>query len=228
MAGIATYLGIDVQVKRGAFYAVLDHSGRMCSSGCLDASQGNSLRTLFNDLIAQYGEMHVGIDAPRRFILAPRDWYWEGNRRRWRKKRLTDRGYGRHCEVVIKAHGLANPQWTPPQTEAPEWMLYGVSLFKELEPHASVHEVFPTASYTLLSNVPEVRAEIDFTAFSKGAKDALDAIIAAVTVREFIEGWGAAVGGGDRMGQIILPRPIPDTIHEVMKYPREGNTTHAR
>jgi hypothetical protein len=36
----------------------------------------------------------------------------------------------------------------------------------------------------------------------------LDAVLAAVVVREYTLGRGCAVGGGDAMGTIILPRPV--------------------
>jgi hypothetical protein len=48
----------------------------------------------------------------------------------------------------------------------------------------------------------------------------LDAMVAASTVREFVEGRGVEVGGGDGLGTIILPRPLPDpVINEVLDWP---------
>jgi hypothetical protein len=41
-----------------------------------------------------------------------------------------------------------------------------------------------------------------------GPKDMLDAYVAAFTVHEYLVGRGAAVGGGDGLGAIVLPRPI--------------------
>ena len=47
----------------------------------------------------------------------------------------------------------------------------------------------------------------------------LDAWVAAATVREFEEGRGTAVGGGDDLGKIILPRPLPEpTIYEFLRW----------
>jgi hypothetical protein len=44
--------------------------------------------------------------------------------------------------------------------------------------------------------------------------------LAATTVREFVEGRGTEVGGGDGLGMIILPRPLPEpVIDEVMRWP---------
>lgn len=48
----------------------------------------------------------------------------------------------------------------------------------------------------------------------------LDAWVAAATVREFHGGRGIEVGGGDGLGAIILPRPLPEpVIEEVICWP---------
>jgi hypothetical protein len=48
----------------------------------------------------------------------------------------------------------------------------------------------------------------------------LDAWVAAATVREFVNGRGTEVGGGDGLGVIILPRPLPEpVIKEVLEWP---------
>jgi hypothetical protein len=50
----------------------------------------------------------------------------------------------------------------------------------------------------------------------------LDAWVAAVTVREFVNGKGTEIGGGDGFGTIILPRPLSDpVINEVLEWPSE-------
>ena len=65
-----------------------------------------------------------------------------------------------------------------------------------------------------------VRIDADFSACSSGPKDMLDAWVAAATVREFEESRGTEVGGGDGLGTIILPRPLPEpVIDEVMEWP---------
>ena len=93
-------------------------------------------------------------------------------------------------------------------------------LFKALEGIATVHEVFPTASYTLLHGNTDVRIDADFSACSPGPKDMLDAWVAAATVRKFEEGRATEVGGGDGLGTIILPRELPEpVIDEVMRWP---------
>ncbi len=91
----------------------------------------------------------------------------------------------RNCS---SAHRIANPQWTPLEAEAPEWMKLGFKLYEALEGLATVHEVFPTASYTLLQGNADVRIDADFSAYKPGPKDMLDAWVAAATVREFEEG----------------------------------------
>jgi hypothetical protein len=132
---------------------------------------------------------------------------------------------GLHCEVVISAHRIANPQWTPLKDEAPEWMQLGFSLYEALDGLATIYEVFPTASYTLLQGNTDVRIDADFSTCSPGPKDMLDAWVAAATVREFEEGRGTEVGGGDGLGTIILPRPLPEpVIDEVMVWPDRASS----
>jgi hypothetical protein len=136
-------------------------------------------------------------------------------------KRGSQKGHGRHCEIIISAHQIANPQWTPLEGEAPEWMVLGFKLYSSLEGVAKVYEVFPTASYALLQGNTNVRINGDFSACKPGPKDMLDASVAAVTVKEFVEGRGIEVGGGDGLGSIILPRPLREpVIDEVLKWPK--------
>jgi len=48
----------------------------------------------------------------------------------------------------------------------------------------------------------------------------LDAWVAAATVREFVTGNGTDVDGGDGLGTIILPRPLPNPIiNAVLDWP---------
>ena len=80
--------------------------------------------------------------------------------------------------------------------------------------------MFPTASYALLQGNTDIRIDADFSACSPGPKDMLDAWVAAATVREFVEGRGSEVGGGDGFGTIILPSPMPEpVIEEVFHWP---------
>ena len=123
---------------------------------------------------------------------------------------------------MINAHRLANPQWTPLEQDAPEWMQLGFKFFSALEGHATVYEVFPTASYACLQSNCDVRGDTDFSECKPGPKDMLDAWVAAATVREFVAGRGTEVGGGDGLGTIILQRPLPEpVIKEVLEWPLE-------
>lgn len=103
----------------------------------------------------------------------------------------------------------------------PEWMQLGVALFDALavlgQPH-EIHEVFPTASYRMLAGHREPAITLNLESFALGPKDMLDACVAAVTVREYHLGRGSAVGGGDGLGAIILPRPIEEN-HPVHHWP---------
>jgi hypothetical protein len=99
-------------------------------------------------------------------------------------------------------------------------MQLGFKLYSALKGHAIVHEVFPTASYALLQGNTDVRINANFSACRPGPKDMLDSWVAAATVREFVNGKGTEVGGGDEMGTIILPRPLPEpVINEVLTWP---------
>ena len=97
---------------------------------------------------------------------------------------------------------------------------FRLRLFSVLGDLATVYEVFPSASYALLADNNDVRLDTDFSACKPGPKDMLDAWVAAATVREFVEGRGAEVGGKDGLGTIVLPRPLPEpVIVEVLQWP---------
>lgn len=184
-------------------------------AGWLDPDDG--LESAIAGVILRHPGAAVGIDSPRVPLPAPRRWYW--TRDRWRLRRPTEQGFGRHCEVAVKAHGIANPQWTPLAESVPAWMQIGFRVFESVASRAAAFEVFPTASYRLLASEPDVRVRISFQAFEPGPKDVLDAVIAAATVREFSAGRGTAVGGGDGLGEIVLPRPLPNPIPAVLTWP---------
>jgi len=210
------YIGIDIQIRRNCCYAVIDELGTLIDSGWFSNTELDAV-----DLLKRWskiGQVYVGIDAPRMPLVSKRKWYWSGAKQRW-SQRKAQKGNGRHCEVVISAHRLANPQWTPLEKDAPEWMLLGFKLYTALEGNAIVYEVFPTASYACLQDNSDVRINADFSACKPGPKDMLDAMVAAVTVREFVNGRGTEVGGGDGLGTIILPRPLSNPIDEVLKWP---------
>ena len=210
------YVGIDVQLTRPCACAVVDESGTLVESGWF-ATANEGLRRL--KPLAREHQLHVGIDAPRQPLPAPRKWYWNGAKKQWRKRTAAEKGLGRHCEVAVKAHNLANPQWTPLKKAAPDWMLLGFELFRTLGKIGTVHEAFPSAAYAMLEHDSSLQLTVNFARVRPGKTDMLDAWMAAATVREFVEGRGAEVGGGDGLGTIILPRPLKNPVAAVLSWP---------
>jgi len=163
--------------------------------------------SVIDELSGQYPGAAFAIDAPRRPLPTPRVHYWNGER--WRARRKADRGFGRHCEVVIAACGLARPQWTPVAPTAPDWMTCGFELFAAcVSQGLTVEEVFPSASYGQLTGDASARVEMPLNGFARGPKDMLDAVVAAFSLREFMADRGDQCGNGDGLGRIVLPRPI--------------------
>ena len=217
------YFGIDVQLSRGSSCAVINSDGVLTAATRFkspeDASAWVAEIARSTDSVPL-----IGIDAPRQPLTAPCPWHWNGRRRIWRARGSSEPGHGRHCEVVLSAHNLANPQWTPLVADVPPWMQLGFDLFAALSEYNPV-EVFPTASYRLLNGKTDVRVELDFAEFARGPKDMIDACVAAATVREFAAGRGEEVGGGDGLGTIVLPRRIAmGRIKDVFEWPAEGAT----
>ncbi len=60
---------------------------------------------------------------------------------------------------------------------------------------------------------------ISLKGFARGVKDMIDAYVAAFTVHEYLAGRGVAVGGGDGMGEIILPRKLPTHPSILLEWP---------
>lgn len=204
------FIGIDVQLRRDCAFAVLDRDGRTTEAGWLPSGEDAAarLRELIERL-AKTGPVHVGIDAPRTPLPRPRVHGFRAGR--WGL--LRGRGVGRHCEVVVRSLGLANPQWTPVHDDAPPWMRLGFGLFEAAAAAERVLEVFPSAAYRALAGTPRSRTRpvaIDLTTFAPGPKDMLDAITAAATVLAVHEGHGCEVGGGDGLGTIALPRGLTE------------------
>lgn len=221
---IGLFLGLDVQVKRACSYFVLNTGLEYVDSGWLTGNKYNEICLSLKEIVDVLekigdGKVAIGIDAPRIGLDAPREYYWK--RGKWKKKTSQEKGYGRHCEVVLKALNIANPQWTPLAENAPSWMQLGFKLFKSLTSFENLFEVFPSASYTMLKNKKQPTVSISFENFVDGPKDMLDACIGAFTVHEFIKGRGSEVGGGDRLGTIVLPTKIPvPSSHPVLSWPK--------
>jgi len=215
LENIAAFLGIDVQCKRGCPYVVLDPDLKPYVSGWLETPE--EVSGIVDEITCSVGPVAIGIDAPRCPLHAPRDHYWNG--KKWRCRSPKDIGYGRHCEVVIAALRIANPQWTPVEDACPEWMQHGFRLFASLSGYEKVYEVFPTASYRLCAEDPGPTFSISLKGFARGVKDMIDAYVAAFTVHEYLAGRGVAVGGGDGMGEIILPRKLPAHPSILLEWP---------
>ena len=213
------FIGIDVQETRGCSFAVIGDNGSAIESGWFHEPSEEAVR-LIGRLKENYN-VWIGIDAPRVHLTFPREWYWDGNHHVWRARRPAERGYGRHCEVVVRVHQIANPQYTPLKEGARPWMVTGFNLFSALQLIGPTYEVFPTASYALLQGDTDVQICIDFSQFNPGPKDMLDAFLAAATVQEFVDKRGCEVGGGDGLGTIVLPRPLRNPITEVLQWPED-------
>src|SRR5262245_53275015 len=150
------YIGVDVQKARSCPYAILGETGNWITSSWLPRGEPNEIGRALRGVVEFYAggdesSVAVGIDAPRAPLPSPRTLYWNRSKSAWRACLSSDRGYGRHCEVIIAAHRFANPQWTPPAESARRWMKIGFALFDGLAGFPNLYEVFPSASYTQLS-----------------------------------------------------------------------------
>lgn len=212
------FVGIDISEHRGCTVACIDEGGRAAGARCCNSTPADVAAAVRD--VTGGAEVIIGIDSPRMPLSHPRPWYWERRTARWRPRRESDRGWGRHCEVVVSSMKLANPQWTPLEVDAPNWMRLGFDLFRTLAPLGQLHEVFPTASYSQLDVPDGPSLQFTFLGFSGQPKDMLDAYIAAVTVAEFDAGRGSSVGGGDTLGRIVLPRPIALAPATLLSWPQ--------
>jgi predicted nuclease with RNAse H fold len=207
------FVGVDVQEKRGIPYVVMDSDYSVLESGWL--SVDGAAGELVAVLDGLHGKPVVGIDAPRMPISRPRT--WRCSRGTWRR---SDAGLaGRHCEIAVRALGLANPQWTPMAPAAPKWMQLGFELFamSTLRGYQTL-EVFPSATYEALRRDGSTHhVPVPLENLVLGAKDMLDAVGAAYTVARFSRGLGSEVGGGDGLGTIVLPTPVED--HPALRWP---------
>ena len=214
-------VGLDVQATRGCPYVAIRPDGITTFAGWVGRANVDEIAESLLGEISKRPEQRFafGIDAPRCALTQPRRWYWHGGKNSWRPRGAAERGWGRHCEIVVSAHRLANPQWSPLAADVPAWMTMGFRLFEILGEHGEVFEVFPSASYAQLRDDPSVTASIRIADFWTNQKDMLDALVAAITVREYLAGRGCAVGGGDGFGSIILPRLLKSPIEAVARWP---------
>lgn len=218
MTSAERFIGVDVSAKRGCAIAALDERRRLCGTDWVDGKASTVVEAI-KALGDGADEPMIGIDAPRKPLSQLRSWNWNSRTKRWRELGPAERVCGRHCEVVVRSPGLANPQWTPRAQDAPPWMRLGFELFPALEEPGPAHEVFPSATYAQLNSCDEPEVCLSFPGFADGPKDMLDAVAAAVTVAEYAAGRGMEVGGGDGLGSIILPRSIADYPPELLRWP---------
>jgi predicted nuclease with RNAse H fold len=206
MNKIKYFAGVDVQIKRGCFYYILDENKTYVTSGWIKENVPQTLKDIFLRTSSNNPkQIAIGIDAPRMPIKKLRKRSFDKKTNSWIEK--GDEKLGRECEVLIKSYNLANPQWTRTLKNSPEWMRLGFSIFNSLEEFPFVYEVFPSASYKMLEK-EKLMYELCLNDFVSGVKDMLDASVAAITVYEFISGRGCEVGGDDGLGTIVLPRHI--------------------
>lgn len=239
------FIGIDVQMSRACSYFVFDAAGAFVDSGWLAEKEPtrqprttgkipalkrgakvvtteSDLRRLVDDLAqGDNTRVAIGIDAPRQPLVAARTHSYSA-KRGWVPFGADDLASGRHCEVAISVLKLATPQWTPLERNAKDWMKLGFRLFETLADFPHVYEVFPSAAYAQLEHASErALTTMDLRVLRPGPKDMVDAMVAAYTTREFVQGHGCEVGGKDGLGTIILPRPLnaADAAHAVLAYP---------
>jgi hypothetical protein len=222
------FIGIDVQISKGCSYFVIDKNAEVVSSGWANGSSHIDIsRKLFNvalKITNDRSEIAIAIDSPRMPLIKKRSLFWDRKKSVWRERRPHEKGHGRHCEVIVKSLGIANPQWTRMESECPDWMRLGFKIFEAMKDFDYVFEVFPSASYYMLNKDRDLKVKINFSGFSQGPKDMIDACVAAMTVYEFVHGRGSEVGGCDGLGTIILPRPLPGkSSPELFEWPGKEN-----
>lgn len=203
---IKYFAGIDVQIKRGCCYYILDENKSYVESGWVKENIPQLLKNILLRVSNNNpNQIAIGIDSPRMPIDKLRKRNFNKKTNSWTNN--SDEKLGRECEVIIKSYNIANPQWTRTLKDSPDWMKLGFSIYDALKGFPFVYEVFPSASYKILEK-ENVKYELCLNKFSVGVKDMLDASVGAITVYEFINGRGCEVGGDDGLGTIVLPRPI--------------------
>lgn len=203
---IKLFAGVDVQIKRGCCYYIIDENKKFVESGWIKENIPNSFKELFLKISNKKPEqIMVGIDSPRMPIDKPRKRNFDRKSNSWNQN--DEPKLGREYEVIIKSYNIANPQWTRTMDKSPDWMKLGFSIYYSLKSFPFVYEIFPSASYKMLKK-ENVKYELCINDFVEGVKDMLDASVAAITVYEFVNGRGCEVGGEDGLGTIVLPCKI--------------------
>lgn len=121
----------------------------------------------------------------------------------------------------LAASRIANPQMTRPSERLSELdasRLRAIPSVVADEGRGSTRAL-PERGYAQLAASGDAVLSISLKGFARGPKDMLDAYVAAWTVRECVAGRGTSVGGGDGLGEIILPRPLRGPATAVLKWP---------
>lgn len=210
---IKYFVGIDVQIKRGCCYYIIDENKNYFDSGWVKENIPQSLKEVYLKVSSNNpNKIAIGIDSPRTPMNKMRQRNFNRKTNSWIDDKVSKNG--RECEVIIKSFNLGNPQWTRRLQDSPDWMKLGFSIYDELKNFPFVYEVFPTASYKMLEK-ENVKYELCLNNFIGGVKDMLDASVGAITIYEFINGRGSEVGGEDGLGTIVLPRKIVNWIADL-------------
>jgi hypothetical protein len=138
---IKYFAGIDVQIKRGCCYYIIDENKKYVASGWIIDNIPQSFKELFFQTCRHNpNELAIGIDAPRMPTEKLRTRYFDKTNNIWIEK--SNASKGRECEVIIKSYNITNPQWTRTYEESPEWMKLGFLIFNSLKEFPFVYEVF--------------------------------------------------------------------------------------
>lgn len=199
---MALLIGVDVQGSE--LIAAFRRDGVFIPPAQVVVSAAEVLEHALRMRQDQQEQVVIAIDAPRRYL---------NSRRQWRLNRpgvwiAADLPGGRHCEIVVRRLGLANPQWTPPASQPIPWITLGQQVFTAFEQSGfTAIECFPTASYTRLGQMDNQVINIPGRMFahSRLAHDVLDACIAALTADFFVARSATELGGGDGYGTIVVP-----------------------
>ncbi len=127
---------------------------------------------------------------------------------------LPKNGHFRECERILQKMGI---RVLPPKFIL-GMALRGMEIADELRKKGvRVYEVYPYATRVILNIAPrankrkvegrreilkELRRFVDVPHFND--HNVIDAVISALTVRMFVEGWGEIIGG-----EILIPKPQP-------------------
>lgn len=209
------YIGLDPGKARRCAFSVVDHLGNFLDAGFFDGAIPHSLTRRMTEGIHSGMLVAVGIDGARHLLSQPRQWDWDERETGW-KKLPSGTEAGRHAEIVLRAYGFRDCRWTGPATSASDRHLYTLSLYATCQAlrGVEVHETCAQASAQAFDS-PGDRLGLPENLEANLA----DATLAAGSAREFRQGRGLQVGGGDGLGAITLPRPLALAIPGVLEWP---------